>query len=84
MKEMEWPDDDLIENIMKSLGIHDIVEFEFCLKNRIQRERNAAIKMLEKYFDDLTNSDHTKWAEAKDTLKQIYYKVEQMDEEGFL
>ncbi len=81
---LDWPDDELIENILSELGILDNVELEFCLKNRIKREREAAIKMLEKYLDDLTSGDSTKWADAKDTLMQIYYVVEQIDEEATL
>ncbi len=69
---------------MSDLGILDNVELEFCLKNRIKREREAAIKMLEKYLDDLTSGDSVRWAEAKDTLMQMYYVVEQIDEEATL
>ncbi|UYP48263.1 hypothetical protein NEF87_004548 [Candidatus Lokiarchaeum ossiferum] len=83
-RSLDWPDDDLIEKVMMDLGIHDNVEFEFCLKNRIKREREAAIKMLEKYLDDLTSGDATLWTEAKDTLKQIYYKIAEIDEEAML
>ncbi len=83
-RSLDWPDDTLLESIMEDLGILENVEFEFCLKNRIKREREAAIKMLEKHLDDLTSGDSTRWADAKDTLMQIYYVVEQIDEEATL
>ncbi len=83
-RSLDWPDDDLIQEVMSDLGILDNVDLEFCLKNRIKREREAAIKMLEKYLDDLTSGDSVRWAEAKDTLMQMYYVVEQIDEEATL
>ena len=83
-KQLDWPDDDLIRHILETLGIFDLVELEFTLKKLDKRERNAAMKMIERHLDDLLSGDEIKWADAKDTLKQIYYTVQQMDEEAFL
>ncbi|MHA1766238.1 MAG: hypothetical protein ACTSWX_01690 [Promethearchaeota archaeon] len=83
-KELEHPDADLVRNILTSLGIYDIVELEVCLNLHIKRERDAAMKMLERHLDDLISGDHERWADAKDTLMQIYYQVESSDEEALL
>ena len=83
-KALTWPDRALVENILVSLGIHDIVELEFCLNLHAKRERDAAMKMVERYLEDLSSGDATRWADAKDSLHQIYYKVAETDEEGFL
>ena len=81
---LEWPDDNLVEKIMISLGIHDIIEMEFCLNSRFKRERDAAMKMLVRYLDELTSGNHEQWMDAKDTLKQVYYQVDSTDEEAIL
>lgn len=83
-KEQEWPDKNLIRRILETLGIYDIVELEFTLKKLDQRERNAAMKMIERHLEDLLSGDEARWADAKDTLNQIYYTVPEMDEEAFL
>ena len=82
--DLSWPNGELVENIMKELGIHDIVELEFCLNLTDKRERNAAMKMVERYLEDLGSGDMARWADAKDTLHQTYYIVPQTDEEAFL
>jgi hypothetical protein len=81
-KKLEWPDQNLTEKILDMLGIHDIVELGFCLNKRIPRERLAAMNMVERHLEDLTNGDHKRWADAKDTLRQLYYKVYETDEEA--
>ena len=83
-KALTWPDRDLVKSFMESLGIHEIVELEFCLNLKIKKERDAAMKMIERYLADLSCGDATRWADAKDSLNQIYYKVAETDEEGFL
>ena len=83
-KALTWPDRDLVEKFMLSLGIHDIVELEFCLNLQFKRERDSAMKMVERYLTDLSSGDATRWADAKDSLHPIYYKVAETDEEGFL
>ncbi len=83
-KTLEWPDDKLIRKIMEKLGIYDIVELEFILNRLDKPERNAAMTMIERHLPDLTSGDEAKWADAKDTLKQLYYTVPEMDEEAFL
>ena len=83
-KELEQPDDGLVKNILSTLGIYDIVDLEICLNKHIKRERDGTMKMLERYLDDLTSGDLERWAEAKDTLTQIYYEVVTTDEEAFL
>ena len=83
-KELEKPDDDLVRNILSTLGIYDIVDLEVCLNIHIKRERDATMKMLERYLDDLISGDPKRWAEAKDTLTQIYYEIATTDEEAML
>ena len=83
-KELERPDDELVTNILSSLGIHDIIDLEVCLNIQIKRERNATMKMLERYLNDLISGDPERWADAKDTLTQIYYEVATTDEEAIL
>ena len=83
-KELERPDDELVKNILSTLGIYDIVDLEVCLNIHIKRERDASMKMLERYLDDLISGDPERWADAKDTLTQIYYEGATTDEEAFL
>ena len=83
-KELEQPDDKIVRNILSTLGIYDIVDLEICLNIHIKRERNATMKMLEKYLDDLISGDPKRWADAKDSLTQIYYEVATTDEEAML
>ncbi len=78
-KALTWPDRDLVKIFMDSLGIIDIVELEFCLNSRIKRERDAAMKMVKRYLDDLSSGEAIRWADAKDSLHQIYYKVDEID-----
>ena len=83
-KELEKPDDELVKNILSTLGIYDIVDLEICLNIHIKRERDATMKMLERYLDDLISGDPERWADAKDSLTQIYYEVATTDEEAML
>lgn len=83
-KELERPDDELVRNILSTLGIYDIVDLEVCLNIHIKRERDATMKMLERYLDDLISGDPERWADAKDSLTQIYYEVATTDEEAML
>ena len=83
-KQIDWPDSKLARTVLEMLGIFDIVELEFTLNSLDKRERLAAMKMIERNFEDLTSGNLARWADAKDTLQQIYYKVEETDEEGFL
>lgn len=83
-KELEKPDDELVKKILSTLGIYDIIDLEVCLNIHVKRERNATMKMLERYLDDLTSGDSKRWADAKDALTQIYYEVATTDEEAFL
>ena len=83
-KELELPDDGLVKDILSTLGIYDIVDLEICLNIHIKRERNATMKMLERYLDDLISGDPKRWADAKDSLTQIYYEVATTDEEAML
>jgi hypothetical protein len=83
-KQIEWPDRKLVQSILEMLGIFDLIELDFTLNSLDKRERLAAMKMIERNLDDLTSGNLARWADAKDTLKQIYYKVEEIDEEGFL
>ena len=55
-----------------------------CLNIHIKRERDATMKMLEKYLDDLISGDPKRWADAKDSLNQIYYEIATTDEEAML
>ena len=83
-KELERPDDKLVRNILSTLGIYDIVDLEICLNIHIKRERDATMKMLERYLEDLISGDPKRWADAKDSLTQIYYEVATTDEEAML
>ena len=83
-KELKRPNDALVRNILSTLGIYDIVDLEVCLNIHIKRERDATMKMLERYLDDLISGDPKRWVDAKDTLTQIYYEVATTDEEAFL
>lgn len=83
-KALSYPDRDLTRQLMKNLRIYDIVDLEFALNKVIPKERLAALKMVERYLTALLSEKEAEWAEAKDTLKQIYYQVREMDEEGFL
>ena len=83
-KELEQPDDKIVRNILSTLGIYDIVDLEICLNIHIKRERDATMKMLERYLDDLISGDPKRWADAKDSLTQIYYEVATTDEEAML
>ncbi|RLI60780.1 MAG: hypothetical protein DRO88_13890 [Promethearchaeia archaeon] len=83
-KALTYPDRDLTREILQILGIYDIVDLEFSLNKVPPQERLAAIKMVEKHLDDLLSGDEKKWAEAKDNLKQFYFQIDEMDEEGYL
>ena len=83
-KELEQPNDKLVRNILSNLGIYDIVDLEICLNIHIKRERDATMKMLERYLEDLISGDPKRWADAKDSLTQIYYEVATTDEEAML
>ena len=83
-KELERPNDELVKNILSTLGIYDIVDLEVCLNIQIKRERDATMKMLERYLDDLISGDPKRWADAKDSLTQIYYEIATTDEEAML
>ena len=83
-KELEKPDDELVRDILSTLGIYDIVDLEICLNIHVKRERDATMKMLERYLDDLISGDLKRWADAKDSLTQIYYEVATTDEEAML
>ena len=83
-KELERPDDELVKDILTTLGIYDIVDLEICLNIHIKRERDATMKMLERYLDGLISGDPKRWADAKDSLTQIYYEVATTDEEAML
>ena len=83
-KELELPDDKIVRNILSTLGIYDIVDLEICLNIHIKRERDATMKMLERYLEDLISGDPKRWADAKDSLSQIYYEVATTDEEAML
>ncbi|MHA1619491.1 MAG: hypothetical protein ACTSVZ_09425 [Promethearchaeota archaeon] len=83
-KALGYPDRNLTKKILTSLGLYDIVDLEFCMNKVPPRERLAAMKMVERYLDKLISGDEHQWADAKDTLKQTYYKVEEMEEEGSL
>ena len=83
-KELERPDDELVKNILSTLAIYDIVDLEICLNIHIKRERDATMKMLERYLDDLISGDPERWADAKDSLTQIYYEVATTDGEAML
>lgn len=83
-KGLAYPDRELTKNLLKRLRLYDIVDLEFALNKKIPRERLAAVNMIEKYLEDLCSENHAKFAEAKETLRQIYYKVYEMEEEGSL
>ena len=83
-KQIEWPDGKLVKSMLEMLGIYDLVELEVTLNSLDKRERLAAMKMIERNLGDLTSGTLARWADAKDTLQQVYYKVEEIDEEGFL
>ncbi|WP_457556738.1 hypothetical protein [Candidatus Harpocratesius sp.] len=83
-KKLSYPDRDLTRDILQSIGIYDLVDLEICLNKVPPRERLAAMKMLEKHLDALLSGDEQQWQEAKDSLKQYYYQIDEMDEEGYL
>ena len=83
-KESERPNDEFVKNILSTLAIYDIVDLEICLNVHIKRERDATMKMLERYLDDLISGDPERWADAKDSLTQIYYEVATTDGEAML
>ena len=84
IKALSYPDRNLTKKLLSALGLYDIVDLEISLNKVPPRERLAALRMIERYLDGLLSGDEYKWADAKDSLKQIYYKVDEMEEEGFL
>ena len=83
-KALEMPDHKLTQKILQMLGIYDIVELEFTMNSYHDGERLAAMKMIEKYLDQLTSEDHEMWKSGKKELAEIYYQVASSDEEALL
>jgi hypothetical protein len=77
-------DSNLTREILTMLGIHEIVDLEFAMNVYQKVERDAAMKMVEKYLPDLTSGDYHRWSKAKQELHEIYYPVASTDEEAIL
>jgi hypothetical protein len=83
-QKLDWPNPELTKKILTLLSIHSIVDLEFTLNSRFKNEREAALKMLMQYFDDLSSGVYQIWAKAKSALEEIYYQVSSTDEEALL
>lgn len=83
-KELSYPNRNLTREILQMLGIYDIVDLEISLNKVQPRERMATMRMLEKYLEDLLSGDARRWNEAKAELRDIFFQIDEMDEEGYL
>jgi hypothetical protein len=81
---LQMPDQTLSEWILTSLGIYDIVELGFCMNRYQKSERDAAMRMVEKYIEDLTSDESDRSQKAKKELTEIYHTIVSSDEEAIL
>jgi hypothetical protein len=81
---LAMPNQQLVKDILMSLGIHEIVDLEMSLNKYQKNERDAAMRMLERYLPELTSGIYSRWEKAKHELTEIYYPVYSPDEEALL
>ena len=81
---LAMPDQKLVEEIMIKLGIHEIVDLEMALNRYQKPERDATMKLLERYIPDLASQEEIRWEKAKQVLHDIFYPIFSSDEEAIL
>ena len=83
-KALEMPNHKVAQAILDELGLLEIADLEFTMESHSKDERLAALKMVQRYWDDLVSGEMDRWQKAKKELAEIYYQVSTVDEEAFL
>ncbi len=83
-KDLTMPNQDLVRDILQTLGIYNNVELEFCLNKYEKPERDAAMRMIEKHLSDLLSDDSEVAEAAKQDLLDLYHQIKCAEEEAWL
>ena len=74
-----YPDPKLTYKILDILGLLSIPDLGFTLNSKMKEERAAAMNMVRRFLEDLLSEDPERYREAKETLAEFYYKVDEPD-----
>ena len=75
-KAMDTVDLKLVNKIIDTLHLRDVVDLIMILKKTDKRERLAAIGVVESHIDGLLSADKETFLKAKKELHELYSNVE--------
>ena len=75
--QMDYPDVKISHEIMDILGLLNIPDLGFTLNSKMKEERDAALNMVKRHLEGLLSDDLEKYEDAKETLSQFYYRVDE-------
>ena len=81
-KASETPDPALVDEILVALGIPGFLELGFALNKPNNRERMAAMDLVERYLPGLLSTGEDERRAARKELDSFFYDVPQLDEDA--